>query len=166
MGRQGERWAHEEYQLFSDAPTINSAPECEGVSTEFAAARGKFHHKVYASTPWHFLYFFPLPHGQGSLRPTFSPVLRCAGLLASPPPERLAASSSRCFLRWNSFSSASIVVEGCRVGMAISRGGASCAGSLEALATGGAGGTGRRGSGAAFTGWPSGPRICIRKRNR
>ena len=21
--------------------------------------------------PWHFLYFFPLPHGQGSLRPTF-----------------------------------------------------------------------------------------------
>jgi hypothetical protein len=22
--------------------------------------------------PWHFLYFFPLPHGQGSLRPTLS----------------------------------------------------------------------------------------------
>ncbi len=21
--------------------------------------------------PWHFLYFFPLPHGQGSFRPTF-----------------------------------------------------------------------------------------------
>jgi hypothetical protein len=23
-------------------------------------------------TPWHFLYFFPLPQGHGSLRPTFS----------------------------------------------------------------------------------------------
>jgi hypothetical protein len=23
-----------------------------------------------ASTPWHFLYFFPDPQGQGSLRPT------------------------------------------------------------------------------------------------
>jgi len=23
-------------------------------------------------TPWHFLYFFPLPQGQGSLRPTLS----------------------------------------------------------------------------------------------
>ena len=23
--------------------------------------------------PWHFLYFFPLPHGHGSLRPTLSP---------------------------------------------------------------------------------------------
>jgi hypothetical protein len=22
--------------------------------------------------PWHFLYFFPLPQGHGSLRPTFS----------------------------------------------------------------------------------------------
>ena len=22
--------------------------------------------------PWHFLYFFPLPHGQGSFRPIFS----------------------------------------------------------------------------------------------
>jgi hypothetical protein len=25
-----------------------------------------------APTPWHFLYFFPLPQGQGSFRPTFS----------------------------------------------------------------------------------------------
>jgi len=24
----------------------------------------------YAAAPWHFLYFFPLPHGHGSLRPT------------------------------------------------------------------------------------------------
>lgn len=28
--------------------------------------------------PWHFLYFFPLPQGQGSLRPTLSAV-RCTG---------------------------------------------------------------------------------------
>jgi hypothetical protein len=27
-----------------------------------------------AYTPWHFLYFFPLPRGQGSLRPVFWPV--------------------------------------------------------------------------------------------
>lgn len=27
---------------------------------------GRFH---YAARPWHFLYFFPLPHQQGSLRP-------------------------------------------------------------------------------------------------
>src|SRR6202041_875663 len=25
-----------------------------------------------AATPWHFLYFFPEPQGQGSLRPTFA----------------------------------------------------------------------------------------------
>jgi FixJ family two-component response regulator len=74
------------------------------------------------STPWHFLYFFPLPQGQGSLRPTLSPVRRCVGSLESPPPCRLAAASSRSFLRWNSFSSSSMVVEGLRVGIAISRG--------------------------------------------
>ncbi|GAB6042317.1 hypothetical protein JCM17961_29930 [Endothiovibrio diazotrophicus] len=28
--------------------------------------------------PQHFLYFFPLPHGHGSLRPTFG-ALRCGG---------------------------------------------------------------------------------------
>src|SRR5215831_278762 len=36
--------------------------------------------------PWHFLYFFPLPQGQGSLRPTFS-LLRwtvCGGAGSSP----------------------------------------------------------------------------------
>src|SRR4029079_1787337 len=26
----------------------------------------------HAAVPWHFLYFFPEPHGQGSLRPTFA----------------------------------------------------------------------------------------------
>jgi hypothetical protein len=105
----------------------------------------------YFPTPWHFLYFFPDPQGQGSLRPTFSPVRRCVGWLASPP-ERLAASSSRCFFRWNSFSSASIVVEGCRVEMEISRGAASGVAGRRALATGGALGTTRLGRGAASIG--------------
>src|SRR5437762_10972060 len=51
--------------------------------------------------PWHFLYFFPLPHEQGSLRPTFgssrftcrttsSPPVR-AGRGGSPPPRGGAA---------------------------------------------------------------------------
>ena len=26
---------------------------------------------THAAAPWHFLYFLPLPHGHGSLRPTF-----------------------------------------------------------------------------------------------
>src|SRR5690606_6497044 len=28
------------------------------------------HHRTYFNCPWQCLYFFPLPHGQGSLRPT------------------------------------------------------------------------------------------------
>src|SRR5579863_1190894 len=35
--------------------------------------------------PWHFLYFFPLPQGQGSLRPTLGPPFATV-LLAVPPP--------------------------------------------------------------------------------
>src|SRR5882757_9668120 len=71
----------------------------------------------YASVPWHFLYFFPEPHGQGSLRPTFSPVRRGAAPLVSAVAvltER-ACSSSRCFFLWNSRSRASIVVDGGRL---------------------------------------------------
>jgi hypothetical protein len=33
----------------------------------------------YLFLPWHFLYFLPLPQGQGSLRPTFGAV-RAEGL--------------------------------------------------------------------------------------
>src|SRR5271163_3549585 len=76
----------------------------------------------HALAPWHFLYFLPEPQGQGSLRPTFSPVRRCVGCAPLPEPARLAAASSRCFFCLNSFSSASMVVEGWRVGIAISRG--------------------------------------------
>ena len=30
----------------------------------------------YAAAPWHFLYFFSLPQGHGSLRPTFGSLRR------------------------------------------------------------------------------------------
>jgi hypothetical protein len=40
----------------------------------------------YAATPWHFLYFLPLPHGHGSLRPTFGAPPFEAGLEAAAPP--------------------------------------------------------------------------------
>ena len=35
---------------------------------------------------WQFLYFLPLPHQQGSLRPSSRPLLRIVWGLASPPP--------------------------------------------------------------------------------
>src|SRR5213080_2242240 len=35
-------------------------------------------------TPWHFLYFLPEPHQQGSLRPILA--LRCADIAATAPP--------------------------------------------------------------------------------
>ena len=35
---------------------------------------------AYASFPWQFLYFLPLPQGQGSLRPTLGPTLIGSGL--------------------------------------------------------------------------------------
>src|ERR1700753_3772980 len=76
-----------------------------------------FSSRFQASAPWHFLYFLPEPHGQGSLRPTLSPVRRGALPLVSAVAEltERACSSSRCFFFWNSRSSASIVVEGARL---------------------------------------------------
>src|SRR5207245_2633461 len=50
----------------------------------------------YSSLPWHFLYFFPLPHQHGSLRPIFrrsaagSIVAACRGV---PPPAALATAA-------------------------------------------------------------------------
>ena len=43
--------------------------ECRGVHHQ-RLGRAVIEHQV---APWHFLYFLPLPHGQGSLRPTFLP---------------------------------------------------------------------------------------------
>ena len=45
----------------------------------------------YAERPWQFLYFFPLPQGQGSLRPTVA----AAGFGAAPSSSRLVR-SCRC----------------------------------------------------------------------
>src|SRR3954468_20765049 len=42
----------------------------------------------YVSCPWHFLYFLPLPHGHGSLRPTFGWSRRTVLTPASSPPTR------------------------------------------------------------------------------
>src|SRR5689334_6649824 len=42
----------------------------------------------HAAAPWHFLYFLPLPHGHGSLRPTFGPSCRTVLIAASSPPTR------------------------------------------------------------------------------
>src|SRR5437763_879799 len=39
----------------------------------------------YAAAPWHFLYFLPLPHGHGSLRPTFGSSRRTVLITSSPP---------------------------------------------------------------------------------
>jgi len=49
----------------------------------------------YASLPQQFLYFFPLPHGQGSLRPTFGASLRATGMTNSSSSPFLSPCSSR-----------------------------------------------------------------------
>src|SRR5436305_7661058 len=43
---------------------------------------------IYAIRPQQFLYFFPLPHGHGSLRPTFGSSRRTGLIAASSPPTR------------------------------------------------------------------------------
>src|SRR5437762_11618910 len=40
---------------------------------------------IYAVRPQQFLYFFPLPHGHGSLRPTFGSSRRTVLITSSPP---------------------------------------------------------------------------------
>src|SRR5262249_46505406 len=52
-------------------------------ATSCATARKSHNH---ALMPWHFLYFLPEPHGQGSLRPTFAPVRTGFGASAWPAP--------------------------------------------------------------------------------
>src|SRR5436190_24120916 len=44
--------------------------------------------QLYAAAPWHFLYFFPLPHGHGSFLPTFGSSRRTVLSAASSPPTR------------------------------------------------------------------------------
>src|SRR5712692_4110930 len=86
------------------------------MDADFQDSRGWFEAasavwRIYAATPQHFLYFFPEPQGQGSLRPILSPLRRtCCTGCASPAPAMRACSSSRRFLRRNSCSISSIEV--------------------------------------------------------
>jgi len=41
---------------------------------------------------WQFLYFLPLPQGQGSLRPTFAPTLRIVSIFFGDSPLLVAKS--------------------------------------------------------------------------
>src|SRR5206468_2840031 len=43
---------------------------------------------AHVAAPWHFLYFLPLPQGQGSLRPIFGSSRRTVFGVASSPPTR------------------------------------------------------------------------------
>ena len=45
-----------------------------------AAVSGSIRGRNCQAPPWQFLYFFPLPHGQGSLRPTFFSRLRIGSI--------------------------------------------------------------------------------------
>src|SRR5882762_10233609 len=53
----------------------------------------------HAAAPWHFLYFFPLPQGQGSLRPTFGSSRRTV-LITSSPPVRAGTGPWRAAVAW------------------------------------------------------------------
>src|ERR1035437_6650353 len=52
-----------------------------------------------AYAPWHFLYFLPLPQGQGSLRPVFWPVTTGVAPREPAPPAHCNCSISRYALR-------------------------------------------------------------------
>src|SRR5450759_772478 len=58
------------------------------------------HDVRFTYAPWHFLYFFPLPQGQGSLRPVFCPVTTGVAPPDPSPPTNCNCSISRSFLRW------------------------------------------------------------------
>src|ERR1035437_6561763 len=70
----------------------------------------------YGQAPQHFLYFLPLPQGQGSLRPTLAPERTTCWTCISPDPAMRACSSSFFFLRWKDSSISSTEVATCRGG--------------------------------------------------
>src|SRR5947207_2388626 len=44
----------------------------------------------HTAAPWHFLYFFPEPHGHGSLRPTFGSLRMTVLILPASSPAAVA----------------------------------------------------------------------------
>src|SRR5450759_4368011 len=63
------------------------------------------------AAPWHFLYFFPEPHGQGSFRPTFGPAAFTVATSKSPPAvgsnePRNCRFWSCCFARFSRYEAA------------------------------------------------------------
>src|SRR5688572_29049942 len=62
-----------------ESPTSVSVGDNDAVFSSMSQAPGV--------APWHFLYFLPLPHGQGSFRPTFGSS-RLTVLMTSSPPVR------------------------------------------------------------------------------
>src|SRR5687767_15578824 len=50
----------------------------------------------HAAVPWHFLYFFPEPHGQGSLRPTLAWVRFCGMTGSFGAPEKVICCLGGC----------------------------------------------------------------------
>lgn len=63
--------ARERLDKVSTAPILLGAP---GNKTGPEPHRDKKKRPNQTEAPWHFLYFLPLPQGQGSLRPVFGPL--------------------------------------------------------------------------------------------
>ena len=63
LGRQADQGPH------GVRPLCFCGTGRHGNGTRLAQIQPQTRH-AQASLPWQFLYFFPLPHGQGSLRPT------------------------------------------------------------------------------------------------
>src|SRR5438105_5893185 len=69
----------------------------------------RFACRDYTTRPQQFLYFFPLPHGHGSLRPTFGMARRdgrsrVISLSPSPLPVTAAIAPTRCRSRTGAFA--------------------------------------------------------------
>src|SRR5512140_590371 len=71
-GRSAEIGVFIRGRMSRDAPFTRS----DIAGQERSIAQGGTGRKRYSPAPWHFLYFFPDPHGHGSLRPiSLSPAI-------------------------------------------------------------------------------------------
>src|SRR5580698_5355696 len=67
--RMGETAARRQRYARSNSQDMRESLPEPAVSQPSAVSQ------LYSLAPWHFLYFLPLPHGHGSLRPTLGPRL-------------------------------------------------------------------------------------------